>query len=64
MQSIYIWYLYQVNTENRKHVEIYICALGLEKKFYIINKEKKPSVSLFQKQTIKVKRYEKKIDIL
>ena len=64
MQSIYSEYLDQVNKADKERDKIYTCALGLEQELYISNKEREQAVSLFQQQTVKVKYYEKMIDIL
>ena len=64
MRSIYTEYLDQANEADKKCDEIRICALGLQQELHISNDKKEQAVSLLQKQIVKVKRYEKKIDTL
>ena len=48
MRSIYIEYLNKTNKADKKRDEISICALGLEQKLYISNKERKYAISHLQ----------------
>lgn len=56
--------MYQANKANNKRDKIHTCILGLEYKLYISNNKREQTVSLFPKQTVNVKYYEKIIDIL
>ncbi len=64
MQSIYTKYLDQVNKADKERDEIYTHALGLEYELHISNEKREQAVSLLQLQSVKVKRYEKMIDVL
>ena len=64
MQSIYTKYLDQANEADKERDEIHTRALGLEQELHISNEEREQAVSLLQQQTVKVKRYEKMIDVL
>ena len=44
IQNIYTKYLNKANKIDKKRDEIHSCALGLEQKFYISNKEKERAV--------------------
>ena len=64
IQSIYIEYLDQVNKADKKRDKIHIRVLRLEQELHISNEKREQAIFLLQQQTLKVKRYEKMIDIL
>ncbi len=64
MQNIYIKYFDQTNKAHEEYNKIRICILWLEQELYISTEEREQAVFLVEQQTIKIKRYERMIDIL
>lgn len=62
--SIYIKYFNQVNKADKELNKIRTHALTSEQELKTSNEEKKQAVTILEQQTVKIKPYEKMIDVL